>query len=632
MHNSMRNRLRNISDLVNKPLPGGSDALLDIAQSLYEALDTPVSLGCSLRMKYSEWEQLAKVSVDPLHYLQSQTDRFANDYQAVSFLKKYPKKISGIDREALAWQKFLQAEEQCRQTNARFRAYREGRQETSPAVSACLHIAQRKISQWLGTLNVDSWLSVCRFGPGSDNLSKGEHVTAYDKFSSGASSTAEFAHGAKALVQSYPSWYRSLSGLFPDDHGPAKDLDIRTVPGNTVCFVPKTSLIDRSIAIEPQLNIFAQLGLGALLRCRLKRAGLDLSIQYPNQRLAMEGSLSGRIVTVDLSSASDTLATELVRDLLPPPWFEALDWVRSKYGTYRDETFRYHKFSSMGNGFTFELESMIFYALALAATEVCGADEDVVRSYGDDITIERPAFELLHELLEFCGFTLNPQKSFASGIFRESCGADFFFGTNVRPIFQKEFLTDASSYYRLANSIRRLAARRNRGYGCDWRLRRPWICVVDRLPRSLRTLVVPPRQVMLGKGSPVVLFHRFDSSERKLVPVYELRHDPEKQLWYDVESDDGGLMVNLDEALSSPFVHRLGDGWEGWRYVSATTRTRKVSTERGGAITWLTALFLGRDGVETATEGMLSLRGSDRRRLHRDGVAQAWHDLGPWKA
>jgi hypothetical protein len=629
MHNSMRNRLRNVSDLVNKPLPGGGDALLDIAQKLYETLDTPVSLGCSLRLKYREWNQLVRMSISPSDYLQHDWKRFSDDYQAISFLKKYPQKIEGVDRETTAWVKFQEAEEQCRQTNQRFRSYREGRLEISPAVSASLHIAQRKISQWLGSLNVESWLSRCRFGPGSDNLAKGEHVSAYDKFRSGVSATAEFGAGARALVQCHPSWYRGLSGLTSSDFGPAKDVVVDTVPGNTVCFVPKTALTDRSIAIEPQLNIFAQLGLGALLRGRLKRAGLDLDDQSPNQLLARQGSLYGDIVTVDLSSASDTLSIEVVRDLLPEPWFNALDWVRSRYGRYGDKTFRYHKFSSMGNGFTFELESMIFYALALAASEVSGAATGRVRAYGDDIVVEKEAFELLSQVLDFCGFSLNMSKSFSTGVFRESCGADFFNGYNVRPIFQKEFLTDASSYYRLANSIRRVAYRRNLGFGCSGKFRRVWVSVVCRLPVSLRDLKVPPRPVLLGRGKPVLVFHRFNARQG-LVPVYEFRHALGEQPWADVESDDGGLMCNLDEALSSPFVSSCRDGWEGWQYVSAITRPRKVDTIRGGAMTWLTALYLGKDGVETATQGMLSLRGGNTRRLNRDGVTPSWFDLGVW--
>jgi hypothetical protein len=353
------------------------------------------------------------------------------------------------------------------------------------------------------------------------------------------------------------------------------------------------------------MNIFAQLGLGSYLRACLKRAGLNLDEQFPNQELARLGSLHGTIATIDLSMASDSLAIEVVRELIPEPWFVAMDWVRSKKGTISIEgveaSFRYEKFSSMGNGFTFELESMIFYALAQACSEAVGySDRSLCRSYGDDIAVPTAAVALLVEVLTLLGFKVNPSKSFSAGEFRESCGADFFHGVNVRPYYQKEPLIDAKSLYRLANGLRRLAFRRNNFLGCDGRLRRCWLYVANRLPSSLRGIIIPA----IGLDLP----------------------------WADVETGDGGLVDNLDKALSSPDVSFNRDLQYGWTYARVDALPW-LTTARSWAQHYLYALYECRDGAgeknKTTFDSVIG-RGGSSQRLNFSAYCADWFDLGPW--
>jgi len=96
---------------------------------------------------------------------------------------------------------------------------------------------------------------------------------------------------------------------------------------------------------------------------------------------------------------------------------------------------RLEKFSSMGNGFTFPLESLIFWALASAASD------DIVTVYGDDIICAVKDVELIIKVLEACGFAINKGKSFWSGPFRESCGSDYYRGIDVRPVYVKTVLS-----------------------------------------------------------------------------------------------------------------------------------------------------------------------------------------------
>lgn len=614
MRSAMRNRLANLRTLVRKRRVTSDEEILGIAQLLWSQLDTPLSLGLSLLVKNGQLEDALKVEIHPSRYLDSEGTHYADDSQAIAFLKKMPLVIRGVDRQKAAWENFLQCEEMCQQTNARFRSLREGH-GCDPAVSAVLHASQLKISRWLGSLDAKSWALRCRFGPGADISTRGRRVSAYHKLSK-LSSTEDFSEGAAALVYSHPSWARALLQLEPEESLEGiNSLEVELVPGNKLVFVPKTALIDRSIAIEPRLNIYAQLGLGALLRQRLKRfADLDLDDQTPSQELAHTGSLFGTVATVDLSSASDTLSKELVRDLLPEPWFNAMDWCRSKVGLYTDadgvnNLVQYQKFSSMGNGFTFELESMIFYALTLSCVEYCRDDVTLVRAYGDDIACPVKSVDLLVKVLMFCGFQPNTRKTFSSGVFRESCGHDYFKGRNVRPYYQKESLYYVESLFRLANGIRRVAVRRNRTFGCDSLLHSFWCHVTRRIPASLRALRGPFRLVRCSFSDQL-----------------------------DVEADDSYLACNLDEAMSSPFVRRNPHGWDGWLYTGMIPSGRHVDANIGEyAVLYAFALYACRDGSSAvdsphSKDGnrLISVRGNGPRRVVSGLFAPDFYDVGPW--
>jgi len=202
---------------------------------------------------------------------------------------------------------------------------------------------------------------------------------------------------------------------------------------NKIVMVPKTAKTHRTIAIEPLLNGYVQKGVDLFMRSCLKAYGIDLSDQTRNQKLARIGS-SGEFntfVTIDLSSASDSIAIETVRDLLPPEWFNFLCRIRSPRYESAWGSGTYEKFASMGNGFCFPLETLIFASLCVAANVATGEREFSV--YGDDIIVRQSAALLTIELLARYGFETNVDKTFIFGPFRESCGADFVNGVNVRP-------------------------------------------------------------------------------------------------------------------------------------------------------------------------------------------------------
>jgi hypothetical protein len=203
-------------------------------------------------------------------------------------------------------------------------------------------------------------------------------------------------------------------------------------------FVPKNAKTHRSVCTEAGLNVMFQLGLGAVMARRLASFGVDIRDQSLNQRRAREGSLTGALATLDLSSASDTVSREIVFELLPLEWAELLNWGRSsKVELPNGDLISQEKFSSMGNGYTFPLETLIFWGLAAAC---CDRDSDAT-VYGDDIIIPSVKYDLLAEVLRYAGFILNVGKSFHEGPFRESCGKDYFRGTDVRPFYAKGWVT-----------------------------------------------------------------------------------------------------------------------------------------------------------------------------------------------
>ena len=211
------------------------------------------------------------------------------------------------------------------------------------------------------------------------------------------------------------------------------DIVCKLISRNRVVFVPKSWKTARTIACEAEGNMPLQLAFDKYAKRRLIRVGINLSDQTRNQELAREGSINGKLATIDLSMASDTLSFNTVALLLPGEWFRYLRSIRSQYyEMYPSHREAYHKFSSMGNGATFALETLIF---AAACYSVGGSTFSV---YGDDIIINSEKAEDLLEYLAFLGFVPNVEKTFTSGPIRESCGAYWHEGYDILPVYIRE--------------------------------------------------------------------------------------------------------------------------------------------------------------------------------------------------
>lgn len=356
--------------------------------------------------------------------------------QALAFFQKAEFLSLGIDREVVAYEKFKQSELLCRKTNEIFRFVNRGSERFAlrPGDVLVLHKARRKIAQILGPVPRLEALRP-RFGPGSTNSVRKAQACPMNKMASGLTCSFNLlvAPELQKLLNDIPHWTAAFSSFSIDEDGWLVEKVPLTVMPGVLEFVPKNALTHRAIVKPATVNGYFQMAYGDYMTQRLKTFGIDISDQTLNQRLAREGSLTGELATLDLSSASDTVATELVRFLLPESWFRILSVLREDSLIYRGEEIILEKFSSMGNGFTFPLETLIFWALTWATCE-----GGTVSAYGDDIICPSAKAEAVMWTLSLCGFVINSAKSFWDGPFRESCGCDYLYGIDVRPCYTKE--------------------------------------------------------------------------------------------------------------------------------------------------------------------------------------------------
>lgn len=333
---------------------------------------------------------------------------------------------SASSRRSAAITKWLSTEDLNRSTNRRLASFGQSKTvEILPGLSVKRFLDKvasvvADVLPWTPSLDPAN----CGFSGGASTSKGRRHSHPAVKFLT----KADITRPAEPLFRAVTAGTRWAA------HLETPGLDPRFVHGNVMFTVPKNSEIDRCACKEPDLNMFLQKGFGNQIRFLLKRKGIDLNNQAINQELARKGSVDGSLMTLDLSSASDSVTLELVRRVLPSDWFYYLNLVRSHVTEIDGEVHTNEMFSSMGNGFTFELESLLFYSITRAVAYF-GGHRGAISVYGDDIIAPSTMADDLVSCLAFCGFRTNPDKSFWEGPFRESCGAHWHGGLDVSPFY-----------------------------------------------------------------------------------------------------------------------------------------------------------------------------------------------------
>lgn len=359
--------------------------------------------------------------------------------QVVALFSKNSSLDFDVDTRAVGMSKWLEAEDLCRETNIRLRKAASDGTKTPPDVASVLHSAQRKIAALLGP-DVPCVLDARMvFTSGASTSVQKRNACSRTKLDAPPQCSANLYPLLEEIFQAWPLYamHHSVPGSVSED-----SLAVNVgITDARLEFVPKNAKTDRAVMVEPPLNLLVQAAYGDYIRRKLRRVGIDLKDQSLNRGLAREASLTGALATLDLSSASDTISKELVAMLLPLDWFLALNTCRSPVTNADGVPLRLEKFSSMGNGFTFPLQSLIFWALVSASADYIGCENPVVSVYGDDIICPVEVVPLLKSVFDYCGFVLNESKSYWEGPFRESCGGDYYLGINIRPLFVKEAMS-----------------------------------------------------------------------------------------------------------------------------------------------------------------------------------------------
>jgi len=315
------------------------------------------------------------------------------------------------------------------------------------------HEMYRFCVTYLDDIHIHDVADAGSLGPGSNIGAKSYDF--YTKMFNSPLSVVDIGlyHRFKAWTLRNPNWLMA-------DHYRSSVHGVRTVVGNKLSFVPKNEEISRTICTEPTLNMWYQLGLGSLINRGLERKfGINLENQQSkNREMAQLGSIFENRATIDLESASDSVSLKLCETFLTPAVMALVEAFRSPTTTLPNgKVVTLHMVSSMGCGFTFALQTMIFACVVSAVYRMLDIrlqpSTDVrIGNFGvngDDIICTHESDAYVKRLLHLLGFKVNAAKSFNSGFFRESCGADFYKGVPVRGVYIKALDTEQDAYVTL---------------------------------------------------------------------------------------------------------------------------------------------------------------------------------------
>lgn len=368
--------------------------------------------------------------------------------------------IPDVDPEQRALDLLAKDERRNKRLNTIFRAYRTRGTWRHPSHPHIADVMHRVLTE---NVPYNEIYALCDFSGGASLHTSGNTTHFGAKFETLGVTGGCVEHALNALCANQQIVTGFSAGAFPgDDLGSwlwaRSNLRgrVKLVGYNKISCVPKKYSIKRTISKEPEGNLFVQKGVDQWLKKRLlDELNIDLTSQDVNQVMAREGSLGGAdpYVTIDVKSASQGVFREMVPYLCPMEWSTFLNEIRSPSGEWPNgDIRRYEVFSTMGNGFTFPLESLIFSACCIAAYRLAGMKCDY-RVYGDDIIVRQSVALLLIEILQSLGFRTNNDKTFVFGPFRESCGANWYTGRSVVPTYIRKRITSRADLHSVHNRL-----------------------------------------------------------------------------------------------------------------------------------------------------------------------------------
>nr|UJQ84974.1 MAG: hypothetical protein 3 [Leviviridae sp.] len=292
-----------------------------------------------------------------------------------------------------------------------------------------------------------------------------------------------------------PNWrFSSLPGCIPPFSNRVVFLEPGMERAAKLVSVPKTIMKPRLIAKEPTAMQFAQQAVSGLLTTSVRRDPfvgkmIGFDDQEANHLLARRGSLTGELATLDLSEASDRVSNSLVKEMFCKHHYltVAVQACRSlNVDVPGHGKFTVAKFASMGSALTFPVEAMVFLTAVFMGIQrelnyplsqrVIRRFVNEVRVYGDDIIIPVEFTASVIGALEDLGLKVNLDKSFWTGRFRESCGKEYYAGTDISVVRLRHLALNPEGKWDFPTSrkqdleVESLVSLRNRLYvGGSWR-------------------------------------------------------------------------------------------------------------------------------------------------------------------
>lgn len=391
--------------------------------------------------------------------------------QILDFHKKFVgesvNSVHEIKRNQECWSVFKQANLRCGQQNENFESLDIDTMITLNLIQKDIEQAFWKHSEsenfefaWGGE-GENTLIPIAGFSSGPGTCCGTQGVSLLEKYRG-------VWHATTDLGKKYLQVLRKISKPIHDL--PKFVVKIKSVIKAT--FVLKRYDISRLIA--PQLNgdILLQYPMESCLCHMLKYFGIDLVTQQGiNRELARKGSLFDnndifehslrrrrfRPCTIDLSSASDLIGTILVKFSFPIPVFNYMEMARCDtmkavfYQGDKGETVRLNMMATMGNAYCFPMQTIWFCAAVRAIYFRLGLPLEIDGTptygvYGDDIILDITAYDYMIKFLQNLEMQPNPKKCFSHGLFRESCGGDYFNGYDIRPVFIEELSDDCHLY------------------------------------------------------------------------------------------------------------------------------------------------------------------------------------------
>lgn len=305
----------------------------------------------------------------------------------------------------------------------------------SQFVNAVLDRAARYIANCLGEYDDAEHRDLCRFGRRASvgiPARKACEAARWEVPVSGSHEQISWFDSEMSQIESVKTYWQTQIDSDPERRSIYQEVD-----SLTLVLVPKTFKSLRSIMPNTTIGSYMSYGLGEMMRIRLKRKGYDIrTLQMRHRYLAQLASQNNLYVTADLSSASDSISVALVDRLFPRDWCEILHRSRVGRVNLPDSTcIESLTFCTMGVGYTFPLQTLVFLAL-LKAIESClfdRRDRRTISVYGDDMIYHKRLHKAVVHVFTQIGFVINLDKTYHDSGFRESCGGDYFHGVDVRP-------------------------------------------------------------------------------------------------------------------------------------------------------------------------------------------------------